>query len=196
MSIPTAARVRCPITHCHFEHIPRTRHAAAAGHALPDGTLLAVPAITESATERRPQAHLVAGHSLSEWITEVVRLREILADPDSQVAAAREAQLLTLERARRVEAERDAALRQVEQLRAKLAGRVAKPGPIPGATPKAICPVCQRPFLLRLDGRIRMHNQPGKTQQTCAGSGAQITEPTPAAAHTGAAATSNLERTA
>ncbi len=87
-----ATRVRCPMTECHFEHIPRTRHPAAAGYALPDGTVLAVPAVTESATERRPQAHLVAGHSLSEWIGEVVRLRAILADPDSQIAAARELQ--------------------------------------------------------------------------------------------------------
>lgn len=174
---PVPVRVRCPMTECRFEHAPaRPRPETGHGVELPGGVVLAAPdPTTGTFGVDRAASHLVSGHSLAEWITEVVRLREILADPDSQVAAARELQQLALERARAAEAERDAALAEAEQLRTRLRRTTKNGEPEPQrTTPSAECPVCGRPFLVRLDGRIRLHNQPGKTQQSCSGSGAEV----------------------
>lgn len=174
---PVVASLQCPMAHCRFEHTPaRSRALGGRTVALPGGALLASPDTDTGAFGvDRAGAHLVGGHSLADWIREVIRLRAILADPDHHVAAARELQQLALARARQAEAERDAALAEVEQLRRRL-GRAERSGKSEPqrTTPSAECPVCGRPFLVRLDGRIRLHNQPGKTQQSCSGSGSVV----------------------
>lgn len=191
---PVVASLQCPMAHCRFEHTPaRSRALGGRTVALPGGALLASPDTDTGAFGvDRAGAHLVGGHSLADWIREVIRLRAILADPDHHVAAARELQQLALARARQAEAERDAAreqrdraLAECEQLRARLAhaerGTATSAQPVPAVrartTPAAPCPVCERPFLVRIDGRIRLHNMPGRTQQTCSGSGAIVADP-------------------
>ena len=164
-------RLECPIGTCRFEHPLRRTRVAGIGHELPNGTVLVLPTVLIPA---RVRTHL-RGHSAEDWIAEVIRLREILADPDNQVAAARELQQLALERTRRIEAERDAALQESERLRARLATAAAKSkrAAAQRATDSACCPVCERTFMVRRDGRIRVHNQPGKALE-CSGSRAKV----------------------
>lgn len=175
-------RIECPIAPCGFEHLPRRTLTRGGGHehVLPDGTVLASGASAER--HDRVGAHL-RRHTVRDWAEEVLRLRHILTDPNSHVAAAREAQRLALAEIRRLKDERDIAVAEVSRLRRQLAERTAAGNPTKTTrlNPTANCPVCERDFLLRQDGRIRLHNQLGKSQ-ACPGSHTLVANSTPTAA--------------
>lgn len=175
-------RIECPIAPCGFEHLPRRTLTRGGGHehVLPDGTVLAGAAAAER--HDRVGAHL-RRHTVRDWAEEVLRLRRIVTDPDNHVAVAREAQQLALAEIRRLKDERDAALAEVSRLRRRLAERTTAGNPTKTTrlNPTANCPVCERNFLLRQDGRIRLHNQPGKSQ-ACPGSHALVADSAPTAA--------------